>query len=185
MPNLQEVQSQFAKFADANNLGESKEAEQLPKLLGDDERVLAAVRGVMDGLTWMLVCTDGRLLLLEETAARNPIVREFPLKRLSSIQYYIGLAHGEIAFTVGVVRTQMKNVEKKHAAWFVGMVRRTCNELTHNRSVGTKIGPEGDLAGPVMDDVIGKLERLGALRDKGLLTDDEYTRHKWRLLGDS
>ncbi len=36
---------------------------------------------------------------------------------------------------------------------------------------------------PPEDDTIGKLKELGELRDKGVLTDEEFAQQKARLLG--
>jgi hypothetical protein len=43
--------------------------------------------------------------------------------------------------------------------------------------------PTGQSSGPADDDLVGKLERLRALRDDGTLTDDEFAAAKARLLG--
>ena len=38
-------------------------------------------------------------------------------------------------------------------------------------------------AAPSEDDVIAQIEKLGALKDKGLLTEEEFTAQKAKLLG--
>jgi hypothetical protein len=42
---------------------------------------------------------------------------------------------------------------------------------------------QGQPAAPANTDVLAQLKLLGELHDKGVLTDDEFTREKNRLLG--
>ena len=44
-------------------------------------------------------------------------------------------------------------------------------------------GPMGQAAPAASPDVLAQLKLLGELHDKGVLTDDEFTREKNRLLG--
>jgi hypothetical protein len=43
--------------------------------------------------------------------------------------------------------------------------------------------PEPQLAAPAQDDMITQLERLGALKAQGLLTEEEFAAQKAKLLG--
>ena len=43
--------------------------------------------------------------------------------------------------------------------------------------------PEPAYAAPAQEDVIGQLERLGALKAQGLLTEEEFQAQKAKLLG--
>lgn len=43
--------------------------------------------------------------------------------------------------------------------------------------------PPAPVAAPPQDDLIAQLEKLGQLRDKGILTDEEFAAQKAKLLG--
>ena len=57
MPTLEEVQQQIKALASVDTFGTKKEIKYLPDILADDEAVLALTSGLMDGNTWLVVCT--------------------------------------------------------------------------------------------------------------------------------
>jgi Short C-terminal domain len=82
----------------------------------------------------------------------------------------------------GVMRLQRSDMNKKQ--WLPGRGSGTPNLSEHDMSRLDRLHPElsftGDTTGD--EDLVGKLERLRALRDDGVLTEDEFTAAKARLL---
>jgi len=160
-----------------------REVKELPNILWDDEQVLDLVQGFYNNSPGILVATQKRLLFVDKGMLGGLKVEDFPLDKISSLQYSTGMLLGEItAFTSGN-KAIIKNVDKSQTRTFAEGVRARIE----SRSVAAKApGPQpapqetpSSGAGALTDE----LAKLGALKTQGLLSEDEFAAAKRKILG--
>jgi len=177
MPTLKEIQQQIKALGDVDNFGTKKEIKYLPDILADDEMVLALTSGLMDGNTWLIVCTGKRVIFLDKGMIYGLKQRETPLERINSIEQKTGMIFGSIGIWDGAALMEIKNVMKKTVRPFVESVNRAREALKAEKGGAQH---SATLSSP---DVASQLERLADLRDRGVLSDDEFQAQKNKILG--
>jgi len=71
-----------------------REVKELPNILWDDEQVLDLVQGFYNNSTGILVATQKRLLFVDKALLGGVKVEDFPLDKISSLQYSTGMLLG-------------------------------------------------------------------------------------------
>lgn len=196
MPTFEELQAQIQTLDVVDTFGTKKELKYLPDILADTEDVLALTSGFMHGHTWLIVCTDKRVIFLDKGMFYGLQQRETPLERVNSIEQQTGLISGTIGIGDGAEMMQLKEVPKKTVRPFVEVVNKA-REALKAGTVAPQLSPnfvnvEGAGAGTGSDqqpspapktlDIVSQLERLADLRDRGVLTDDEFQNQKNKIL---
>ena len=102
---------------------------------------------------------------------------EMSLENIQSISYQTGLLFGAIEIWHGGSRMLIENCDKKTVKPFVDAVNAAIKELKENESQNAS-APLSQSS----DDVVSKLERLAALKEKGILTDEEFAEQKAKIL---
>jgi hypothetical protein len=148
-----------------------REIGELPSILRDDEDILDLVQGSHNNGTGVLAATQERLLFVDKGMLYGLKVEDFPLDKVSSIQYGTGLLLGSITIFASGNKAEIKNVDKGFARRFAEGVRE--------RMAAAKAKPAHAAAASSIDE----LERLAALREKGHVTEEEFNLRKRQLLG--
>ena len=126
--------------------------------------------------TGVLVATQRRLLFVDKGLIVGLKVEDIPLDKISSIQYSTGWLMGSIIIHTSGNKAEIKNVEKTQA--------RRCAEAVRNRiseprvASATRSTPSAPSAG-----VVAELEKLVNLHERGLLTVEEFSALKAKLIG--
>lgn len=150
-----------------------KELHELPNILHDTEVVLDLAQGTYENGNGLLVATDRRVLFINRGILYGLKVEDFPLDKVSSIQYETGMLLGSITIFTSGNKAVVKNVQKDRARSFAEGVRSRISAMTKQ-------------PGPVAaqhETPIDALERLATLKERGLLSDDEFSIAKRKLLG--
>ena len=66
MRTLESIKEEIAALGEVDLFGTAKEVTHLPEILHDDESIKYLTSGLMDGTTWLIVCTQKRILLLDD-----------------------------------------------------------------------------------------------------------------------
>ncbi|MWL87139.1 PH domain-containing protein [Cupriavidus sp. SW-Y-13] len=154
-----------------------KELNHLPEILMDREQVLAFTSGLMDGNTWLIVLTDHRVLFLDKGMIYGLKQVSINLDKINSVSGKTGLMLGEIRIQDGASERIIKNVWKKTVVPFTNKVRDALH--AHRQPKGVPAAPPQQAA---EDDIVSKLERLAALKERGILTDAEFAEQKAKIL---
>ncbi len=154
-----------------------KELNHLPEILMDGEQVLAFSSGMMDGNTWLIVLTDHRILFLDKGLIYGLKQISINLNKINAVSGKTGMMLGEIRIEDGASERIIKNVWKKTVVPFTNKVRDAIHE--YSRAAHS---PAAASAPPAADDVVSKLERLAALKERGILTDAEFAEQKAKIL---
>jgi Bacterial PH domain/Short C-terminal domain len=149
---------------------DERELAHLAKTLAPDEKIKALVNGVAA----LAACTDRRVIFL----ARGPKYheqKERSLEQINSISHAAGWVYATITISDGLSTMDFLWVPKAKAEAFVERVIAAIRESKQSAAVVVQT------QAPAVD-VATQLEKLAALKEKGILTQDEFDQQKKKLL---
>ncbi len=200
MPTLEDIQQQIAAIEGASRFIPRKEIKELPSVLGADERVEQLTPGFYNGGIGLLVATNRRLIFVDKGMLYGLRVEDFHYDRISSIQYKTGLLLGEITIFASGNRAEISQVEKSMVRQFGEYVQTRIGRppplpaaappatapirMTQSSASAPPLPPPplSVAQDPADDVIISKLERLAALKQQGILTEQEFLEQKARIL---
>lgn len=167
---LNEIMSQIknVKLDNVSSFFGRKEINELPNILAQNEYVDNLIQGTYNNGNGILVSTDRRLIFIDKGLLYGLKVEDFPLDKITSIQYETGLILGKVKMHTSGNVAVIDNVEKSVARSFAEFVRDKLSQ------------PKNELS---QTSVLDELEKLGKLRNGGILSEEEFLEHKQKLLG--
>ncbi|AGZ43196.1 PH domain-containing protein [Actinoplanes friuliensis] len=181
-----------AKAQMPSSLGTGREVKNLEGYLWEGETVERMVGGQYGKGTGLLVVTDRRLLFVVH-GMMSQQSEDFPIERISSIQWSAGMVLGAITIFASGNKAEIKNVEKNAGKALVDMVRDRVNSkgafsagpIAAPPAPAPTSAPAAPAASSATEkeDIIDRIRRLGELHASGILTDEEFTSKKTDLLG--
>jgi hypothetical protein len=171
----QELQIKYKEIA--SKIGDDqfftkKELHYLPEILREDEDVLAFSSGLMDGNTWLITLTNKRIIFLDKVMIWGLKQTSIDLEKINSISGKTGLIFGDIFIEDGAKERKITNVWKKTVKIFTNMVQDAIeNNRKSNRQPQIK-----------EDNPYAKLEKLAELKEKGILSEEEFNIEKQKIL---
>lgn len=149
------------------------EIKELPNILNTDEVIDNLVVGSFDDKKiGLLISTNRRLLFVDKGILYGLKVEDFPLKSITSIQYSTGILMGEIKIHCSGNTATITNVEKKSTRHFAEYVRNRLSQTTNDTPV----------IHTTPTDIYDQLEKLGKLKENGIITEEEFQQQKSKLL---
>lgn len=155
-------------------LGGGREIKRLPEHLWEGETVERMTTGVYGNGTGLIVLTDRRLLFVQD-GVMSKRSEDFPLDKVSSVQWGSGLMLGAITIFASGNKTEIKNVNKDDGKEIVDLVRARISAPSAAPSAAAG-------GGVVQPDIIGQLKQLGELKEAGVLSTEEFEAKKAELL---
>jgi hypothetical protein len=160
-------------------LGSGREIKKLPEHLWEGEKVEWLAGGTYGGGQGLLALTDRRLFFLKDGVMKQ-VSEDFPLEKISSIQWSSGMLTGKVLVFVSGNKSEIINVSKAEGKAIVDSVRGYIS--------GGGVQPEQSreiaaAAAAPRDEMIEQLKQLAGLRDAGILTEEEFTAKKAQILG--
>lgn len=171
-----EEYNRIAKEIGDDQFFTKKELNYLPEILQDGEQVLAFTSGMMDGNTWLLTLTDKRLIFLDKGLIFGLRQEIIPLNRVNAVSGETGLLFGSIYITDGARTLKIENVWKKTVKNFTNKVQEALNALNAPAVSSSARHASSE------EDRYEKLEKLASLREKGILTQEEFEAEKAKIL---
>ncbi len=186
MPTIDHIWQQINALPHKYIFYTRKEIRYLPKVLSENERILALTSGLMNNRTWLAVCTNHRVLFIDRGMFFGLRQLQMNLDRVQAIDSEFGLAFGSIRVWDGAASMTIKLVLKSTVAPFVKTVqqamdqykRQMVHELAAN-ATNANLSPAHSAPNPMLNE----LERLAKLKTDGHLSDEEYAAAKRKLLG--
>lgn len=181
------IEAQIQALGKIDSFGTKKEIKYLPEVIMPGETILGLCSGLMDGTTWLCVVTERRMLMLDKGFITGLKHLEIPVSKILSVSFKTGFVFGELLIDSGGQIKIMKQVVKEDAAKMSGIL----SELLYKKdsqpappasAPPVSATPAASAAPAATVDVITQLERLAALKEKGILTDEEFAAEKARLL---
>lgn len=154
-----------------------KELNHLPEILADGEQILAFTSGLMDSGSWLITLTDRRVIFLDKGMIYGLKQTTIDLDKINSVTGETGIFFGKIKIQDGASERVIDNVWKKTVVKFTNKTRDAIEAFkqVNRTSNQTYSNP---------DDLIEKLERLANLKEKGILTQEEFEQQKTKLLAE-
>lgn len=174
MQTLDEVKRQIEECPENYIFWTTKEIKALPEILDNHEKIKALTSGMVNGKTWLAVCTDRRLIFLNCGMFIGVQQIQMPLDRIQSIDHQFTLFFGTITFFDGINACTLSMVKKSSILPFV----KTTEECMYKLRQGIQRAPAAAL--PM--DIASQIAKLAELKEKGYLTDAEFTAQKKKLL---
>ncbi len=161
-------------------MGAKREIRKLVEHLWESEQVERMTSGAYGNGIGLVVLTDRRLFFLKD-GWMSQTSEDFPLDRVSSVQWSSGVMMGSIIVFASGNKAEIKQVPKADGKDIVDLIRtRLAGSVVPART------PDQGMSGPVPhqspDDVFQKLRQLGELRDAGVVTPAEFEVKKAELL---
>jgi len=179
MPSLSEIKRQIDSCPGKYIFWTEKEIRALPRILDDDETVLAVTSGLMSNATWLGVCTHRRLVFLNCGMIYGLRQVQFPLDRIQSIDHAFTIVFGSISVWDGASSFTIRMVLKNSIMPFV----KTTQEAMHAARLSQNSPSPAPQNSTAATDVASQLAKLAELKEKGHLTEAEFQQQKKRLLG--
>lgn len=174
MPTLHEIRQQIAAIPHRYIFWTEKEIRALPEILDSNEGIVAITSGLMNNATWLAVCTNRRLLFLNRGMFYGLRQVQLPLDRIQSIDHEFTIIFGSISVWDGASYFKISMVLKNSIMPFV---KATQEAMYAYRQQQTKPTPAA-----ATTDVASQLAKLAELKEKGILTEDEFQAQKRKLL---
>ena len=174
MPVPKEViDEQIKKLGDFDQWFTKKEIKYLPQVIDEGEEIKAMTSGLHEGTTWLIVVTNRRILFLDKGFFYGLKQMEMPLNQITSVSYKTGLMFGTLEVNTAGGTKRIEDISKKD----VPKVAAIISELLRNLQSGSSQTQQQNKI-----DVVSQLERLAELKEKGILTEEEFQEQKAKLL---
>lgn len=161
--------------------GAGREIKHLAALLNPDEFVLDVLQGRYSDQEGLLVRTTTRLIFFVKGFTSSK-VEEFALDKVTSVEYTAGLVLADVTVFASGNKAEIKNTMKIHTKVFVNGLRRQLEAGKHEAPAATPaaaLAPADSQGGGTLVE----LERLASLKERGFLSDEEFTAAKRKILG--
>ena len=176
MPDINEIKNQIKNLDGVSKLLGRKEIKELPNILWEDEKLEKLIQGFYEKGTGILVATNKRLIFIDKSLLGKLRVEDFPYDKISSIQYQAGLIYGNITIFSSGNKAKIEQLDKKQTRNFADYVRARISGGKEHASAPT---PPAEVSS---DDVISKLEKLANLKERGILSEEEFLEQKKKIL---
>lgn len=170
---LKDEFTRLAKVVGDVPFGTKKEFFHLPKILNQGEQPLAVASGMMNSNTWLITLTNQRVIFLDKGMIFGVKQVDVRLSDISSVGGKTGLLLGEITIGTAGQNYTIKNVVKGTVIPFTNLI----NETRNSRSQKAE-----NQDGVPSNDLVTQIERLAALKEKGVLSEEEFQQQKQRIL---
>ena len=179
---LDEIYSRLKELGQVDLYGTKKEIKELPNIMYQDETLEYVMSGFLNGNTWLISCTNKRILFLDKGFLFGCKQLEIPLDKVNSVEITKGLLLGTVKVWDGASAMKIDNVQKfdlQPFAYAVNNARELLKHKYHNNNVAI----EQSVNQKQENDYIQELERLAILKDKGIITEEDFLNKKKQLLG--
>ncbi|MCQ4103719.1 PH domain-containing protein [Erwinia persicina] len=172
---LKQEMKRLAAVVTDTPFGTKKEFFHLPEILNNGEQPLAIASGMMDNNTWLITLTNQRVIFLDKGMMYGVKQIDVSLRNIVSVGGKTGIILGEIMISTSGQNYTVKNVMKASVIPFTNLINETKNGLNDEKKTS-------ELPAPETSDFISKLERLASLKEKGILSEEEFQQQKQRIL---
>ncbi len=118
-PSESEIRDRLRELGVSSKTMVRKEIGHLREVLEEEETVEGAVVGVMDGNTWLVVCTDRRVIFLDKGLIYGLRQNEIPLDAISQVSHKTGMLLGSVEVVgAGLSGMLIKNIDKHEVVGF-------------------------------------------------------------------
>ncbi|MEM6686326.1 MAG: PH domain-containing protein [Bacteroidota bacterium] len=181
MTNIDEIKSQIKNIKHLNlfdKLFGFNEIKELPNVIQDTEKIEDIIQGKFSGGNGILVATTHRLIFLNKKFLGALTLEEVTYVHINKIHFSKILFLGKIVVHTVNKRVAIGDLDISEGKRFVAFVEQKIASLPNDTTVDTEVTQQSSST----NDTLAQLERLGELKAKGLLTDEEFNSQKSKIL---
>jgi Bacterial PH domain/Short C-terminal domain len=160
-------------------LGKKRDVKKLVEHLHDGEVVEEMAGGLNGGNQGLLVATNRRALFISEGVIKHSF-EDFPYDRITSITSSRGMALAKITVMAAGASRVIEQMDPASAQRVADHIRAAVERA--GRPVQQVQMPPVQVPAQAPDGIMEKLQKLGDLRDKGIVTQEEFDEKKAELL---
>lgn len=178
---LEAIKAEIQKLPHGERLFGFREIKELPNILWEDEKLEKLVSGYYKGGNGILIATNKRIVFIDKGLVYGIRVEDFPYGKITSIEYKTGVVMGKITIFAAGNKAEIDWVDKSLVKDFSDFVRARTSGVKDHAS----LQKNGETAVPFSndsEDYITQLERLATLKEKGILTEEEFAEQKKKIL---
>jgi hypothetical protein len=166
------IEKAAAEMPSYNRMFVKGELKELAKIMSEEEVVLDMLQGNYKDKQGLLVATSRRIIFIHKGIMWGMTLQDFGYKLITTVEFRTGLIDGRLVIMASGNSEEIKNVmPKNRTKQFAEIVR---NKLSEFHSTSTTL--------VAATNVGEQLEKLASLRERGILTDEEFTQQKNKLL---
>lgn len=151
--------------------------EEAKRILTNGEEIIDYIPGKKGVAGGVLVLTPKRIFFYISMGKGKYGTNEYPLDKISSINHNLGEFFGEVAIIeIHSSDDKLQIVSKKANAEVDAFVKTVKQQIEEYKKQGALVSSNNL-------DVAGQISKLAELRDKGILTEEEFAIQKKKLLG--
>lgn len=186
---IDEIKDQIAALNARLSIFVNSEVSELVNVLDKNEKIIAIAEGkyLYNNLEGILVSTEKRVIFVDKKLFGGVVEHEFSHQEITSLQHRSGLISSELKIFTDRIKAEFKLYNRNAAKVFYdaihGYVYNSQNQPAKQQPVRPAEKPQ---QGPVKKEdpavIFDKLEKLGKLRENGILTEEEFAEQKKKLL---
>lgn len=172
MATMKEIEDQIKALGKIDTFGTKKEIKSLPEILRSNESIKALTSGFYDGKTWLIVCTNFRLIFLDKGMIYGLKQIDIPLDKVNSVLCETGIFFATVVVWDGASKVLIENISKNEGKEFTNKINDSLHEYKQKpiQTISTGV------------DVTSQLIKLAELKEKGILTEEEFLLQKKKIL---
>lgn len=164
------------KLSNDDGFFTKKEFLHFPQIAMPGEAPIAISSGLMDANTWLIILTNQRVIFLDKGMFFGVKQVAIDLSTISSVGGQTKILFGQIVIAAGGYTYTIEDVPKKNVIPFTNMVKQAMEDLRQGRASNAN-QPQ-----TTINDPLEQLERLASLKEKGILTEEEFQAQKAKIL---
>lgn len=172
--SMEEIRQEIDLLPCKDEWGTRKEIAELPSILKPQEQIKAITSGLNDGNTWLIVCTNRRVIMMDKGMIYGLKLVDIPLDRINSITHTKGLLFGKIGITDGATTRMIENISKNTVSFFADTVNNEIEKYKQSKSIQQTVVSSSSPADELM--------KYKQLLDMGAINQDEFDLKKKGLL---
>ena len=164
------------------------EIKELSSLLHLEETLFGLLEGQLKKIhnkyingVGLVIATDKRIIFFRKSIIGTVTKEEIPITRVSSASYRKGILTSSIAIITANNESVVEQCDKNVAKKFIDVVLRLISELD-NKPTQSAIPQPIQSPLPQYNNNLAQIEKLFELKEKGILTEEEFLVQKTRLL---
>ena len=166
------IEDALRKIDGINKLLGRREIKELPAILWENELPEMITTGLYSGGNGLLVATNQRLIFINK-GLMSFKMEDFDYDKITTIEVKTGMLLGGLTIYASGNKEEIKNVPKELTRPFADFLRA---KLT-----AAKAEQADSVDSPNL--IADELAKLADLRDKGILSEQEFASAKAKLLG--
>lgn len=181
MHTQESVAQQIAQLEKPYIFWTKREISALPEILNNDEKIVALTSGMMKNRTWLLICTDRRMIFLNHNMFLGAQQIQMPLDRIQSVNHDFVIAVGTIRVSDGDTVISLGMILQPAIVPFVKATQNAIHDYKKKIMESART-PHSNTPQPSANNVIEQIEKLAMLKEKGYITELEFQQQKKRVL---